>query len=421
MFAKPPPTSFTLNSKERVPDPPGHEIPNESRPPPKVYYPYRDCHGISPKQIEKMIQKKKLYEQELERIQTENDIAQFEAKLKGSHSSPENQIPTIPLPSNIDLDLLRSFEPPSATRFYDYVPPNTRCTSTHKKKVKSQMGSRNTTRPGTSFETTSRTTTRPSTSFTSNLPDIETNYDFSLTQQNTNRTTISNNSHQSPKGMSHGCPCCNPDHFHEIQPKRRPATRNGKPIQRPTTATPRKKPNLPKQMCQAYWNVLDEPSIPARPKNVYVEKPKPVQFSMLRTGPRPGGIPIVINDLAACREAGEKWFENEMAKKKDKELYKREQTLHNRSTASRNFNLSLKEQTNDLAVASGQRTINDINSQSNSIIVIPKPVTPTKEEQEAIDELSKYDDKLYQEYQAKKRPTDEMELLLQQSNMRVYN
>ena len=134
MFEKKPPTAFTINARDPAPDPPGHEILRDMRPPPKVYYPHRDSNGISPKKIEKMIKKKKEYEEECVRIQTENDIAKFEAKLKGTYvETPESQVPSLPIPPDIDFDLIRSFEPPSATRFYDYVPPNINSKTAKKK------------------------------------------------------------------------------------------------------------------------------------------------------------------------------------------------------------------------------------------------------------------------------------------------
>lgn len=429
MFTKKPPTAFTINSRDPVPDPPGHEISKDLRPPPKVYYPYRDCNGISPKKIQKMIKKKKEYEEECARIQTENDIAKFEAKLKGTYvDTPETTVPSLPLPPNVDFDLLRSFEPPSATRFYDYVPPNI-----HQKTAK-KKNMNNTISPTLTETGRTKSRTRPSTtlsrvsfksdsfSTTKDLTETETG---SFTNAGTTISTMQNvnNTRQNCRCMARGCPCCNPSHFDEIKPRTRPATRNGKPIQRPTTATPRKKANLPMQMNQAYWNVLDEPSVPARPKNVYIENPKPSQFSMLRTGPRPGGIPICVNDLVACREAGEKWFEIEMAKKKDRELFEREKLLKERSTYSRNFNLSLKEHTQEIALDSQQKWAKASSTMSLKALEASKkkqPKPPSKEEIEAMEELSKYDDKLYQEYQSKKRPTDEIELFLNQCGMREY-
>ena len=427
MFTKKPPTAFTLNARDSVPDPPGHEISHDIRPPPKVYYPYRDSNGISPKKIEKMIKKKKEYEEECERIQTENDIAKFEAKLKGTYvETPETSVPALPIKPDIDFDLLRSFEPPSATRFYDYVPPNI-----HKKTSKNK----NTITPILN-ETgrTTKTRTRPATSMSRvTFDSFSTNRNLSESETETGsflntETSLStgknmNNSHQHSRCMARGCPCCNPNHFEEIKARTRPATRNGKPIQRPQTATPRKKPNLPMQMNQAYWNVLDEPSVPARPKNVYVENQKPSRFCMLRTGPRPGGIPICVNDLIASREAGEKWFEIEMAKKKDRELIEREKLLKERADYSRNFNLSLKEHTQEIALDSQQKWAKANYTSSLKALQTSKkkqPKQPSKEELEAMEELSKYDDKLYQEYQSQKRPTDDIELFLNQCGLREY-
>lgn len=428
MFAKKPPSAFTINARDPVPDPPGHEILRDMRPPPKVYYPYRDSNGISPKKIEKMIKKKKEYEEECARIQTENDIAIFEAKLKGTYvETPESSVPSLPIPPDIDFDLIRSFEPPSATRFYDYVPPNIHQKTAKKRNAITPM--LNETRSATS-----KTRTRPATSMSRvTIDSFSTNRGSTFTDTETDAGSImntgtslyssKNNSRQHSRCMARGCPCCNPNHFEEIQPRTRPATRNGKPIQRPKTSTPRKKADLPMQMNQAYWNVLDEPSIPARPKNVYIENQKPTKFSMLRTGPRPGGIPICVNDLITCREAGEKWFEAEMAKKKDRELFEREKTLKERANYSRNFNLSLKEHTQEIALDSQQKWAKAGSTSSLKALEASKkkqPKPPSKEELEAMEELTRYDDKLYQEYQSKKRPTDEIELFLHQCGLREY-
>ena len=357
---KRPLTALTLNARDPVPPPPGKEITRELRPPPKVYYPHRDCNGISPEKLEMMMQLRREYDEEMTSLQTENEIAKFEARQSGSYV---DVIPDIPLPPTIDLDLLRGFDPPSATRFYDYNAPVTKPIELQRKRELKKFGKE--------------------------------------------------------RSMHHGCPCCNPTHYGEFRKITKPPARNGRPLQRPRTNMQKRKPDIPLQMNQAYWNVLDEISIPARPKTTYVEYPKSSQFSMMRTGPRPGGIPILVDDLVASRKAGEKWFESQMAKKKDQELLQRERTLHERSIKSRVFNSSLREHTTEISLLSSQKWA-VLATTKTSDIKKKKEKQPTKEELEALNELTKYDNKLYEEYQAKKRPTDEMELLLQKSALREY-
>lgn len=361
MFAKKAPTAFTINARDAVPDPPGHEIPREMRPPPKVYSPYRDCNGHSPAAIQKMIEKKRAYEEECERIKTENEIAQFETK----HSKEVDgdfvpHVPSLPIPPSIDYDVIRSFEPPSATRYFDIPSPNI-----HKKRPKTP---------------------------------------------------------KCLKPMHHGCPCCNPEGLESKKARTRPATRNGRPLSRVTdeSPTPRKQNNLPMQMNQAYWNVLDEPSLPSRPANKYVEYPKMAQFTKLRTGPRPAGIPIMVNDLMTSRLRGQIKFEDEMLKKKDKELYQREKVLHERAATSRNTNRVFREKTHEIEQLSGQidYVARTVRSRDAMRYQKPKDKQISADELEAMAELKRYDDKLYADYQAKKRPADEMERLLLQTGMK---
>ena len=367
MFEKKRATSFTINSRDPIPDPPGHEIKRELRPPPKVYSPYRDCCGYSPAKIQKMMEEKKKYEMECQRIKDQSDIARFEARLKGIRPEELPEVPVIPIPpASVDYDLLRTFDPPSATRFYDVITPNVR-------------------------------------------PKSE------LRQQRERR--------HKDKDMAHGCLACCPDHYNGVKARTRPATRNGRQLQRETRPiTPNKRDELPLQMNQAYWNVMDELSVPVRPKTVYREYRKPAQFSKMRTGPRPAGIPICVNDLIESRARGQAKFEEQMNKRRDRELFEREKTLHERTMTSRRLMNELQTRTRDLAAQSGQRwaiygtgSVSEVDKEAQ---MLKERYYMSPEDKEAMEELNRIDERMRQERQAKKRPTDEMELLLEQSSMR---
>jgi hypothetical protein len=192
MVSKKRPSAYTISAHDPIPSPPGHEITHELRAPPKVYFPYRDSNGISPAKIQRMIEQQRQYEEDCENYNAQTEIAAFEARQNG-HSLP---VPSLPIPPKIDSDVLRSFEPPSATRFYEYQSP----------------------------------TIVPVAVKNAKMP----------------RPVI--------REMSRGCPACNPDHCEEIMPNRRPATRNGRRIDRERHHRPiPKRDELPLQLNQAYW------------------------------------------------------------------------------------------------------------------------------------------------------------------------
>jgi hypothetical protein len=293
MFPKKRPTAYTINAHDPVPAPTGHEVAHELRPPPKVYYPHRDCNGLSPAKIQRMMADREEYEQNCERVRTETDIAVFEAK----HSGKTFNIPMLPIPPKVDSDVLRGFDPPSVTRFYDVDPPNI-----------APLSEKNARHP---------------------IPPV--------------------------RPMTRGCPCCNPDALEQVTPRLPPATRNGRRIHRDERPpTPRPRDALPIQLNQAYWNVLDEPSLPARPKTAYKQINKPSQFSLLRTGPRAGGIPICIGDLMDSRNAGQAKFEDQMSRLADREIYNRDKLLHARAMTSRAQTRQMRDRTERIAADSGQ-------------------------------------------------------------------
>jgi hypothetical protein len=365
LFPKKRPTSYTINARDPIPAPPGHHVTHEVRPPPKVYHPHRDFNGLSGTKIQRMMVERRQYEEECERVKTETDIALFESK----HGGKSFTIPSLPIPPQIDSDVLRSFYPPSLTRLYDVDPPN--ITPLSEKRARRPV-----------------TPVRP---------------------------------------MSRGCPSCNPDVFDQTSPKLPPPSRNGQRINREEREpTPRSRDALPIQMNQAYWNVLDEPSLPARPQTAYRKTKKPAQFCMLQTGPRPSGIPICIGDLLDSRSAGQTKFEDQMSKVVDREMYNREMALHKRAMTCRAQTRQMKDRTMDIAADSGQAWAT---SQSREARTARKEAREarereqrllgiTSEDAEAMAALSRYDETLYQKYQEKKRPIEDVALFLEQRGMR---
>jgi hypothetical protein len=329
-----------------------------------MYFPYRDSNGLSPTQIQRMMEQQRQYEEACASLSTQHEIAAFEARLQG-RALP---VPSLPIPPKLDHDVLRSFEPPSASRFYEYQSPNIE-----------PVAVRNAKRA------------RPAV-----------------------------------RDMSRGCPACNPDHLEALKPRQRPATRNGRRLHRerhPRPTPPRD--GLPLQLNQAYWNVLDEPSVPARRANVYEDAQKPAPFSKLRTGPRMGGIPICRADVIEGRARGQAWFEDEMVRKDDRALYVHEKKMHRRAMTSRAFNAELRDRTIDVAEQAGQEWIRIPAKRAEtarvaSVLAEKKRLAIKPDEAQAMAELAKYDEKIYREHQAQiKRPIQAMEELLEQTMSRA--
>jgi hypothetical protein len=311
-----------------------------------------------------MMARKRQYEEDCERVQTENDIAIFEARQAGQRAD----VPSLPLPPKLDYDVLRSFEPPSASRFHDiFIPVTT---------PKAARLARDAVRP-------------------------------------------------CRREMRRGCPACNPEHHDEIHPRHLAATRMGRRIQRERKpeAAGRVRNELPMQIGQAYWTVLDEPSVPARPQIRYREIGKPARFCLTRPGPRPAGIPVCKNDVIDARGRGESWFEEQMSRRDDRELLEREKALHQRALTSRQFHATIRGHREEIAQECGQKWVNIPAKRSETARGgarkneqrVP-PMSP--EEAEAMADLTQYDDALYREYQATKRPTDDMEFYLERRGVR---
>jgi hypothetical protein len=167
--------------------------------------------------------------------------------------------------------------------------------------------------------------------------------------------------------------------------------------------------------------VLDEPSIPLRPATRYEEREKISPFQMLRTGPRPGGIPICKNDVVLSRAKRQAWFEDQMTKKDDREMYVREKTLHRRAMTSRAFHSALRDRTAEMAGRCGQEWVNipakrAESARRASVLEEERKLEMTPEEERLMSELAAYDEKIYRESHGKeKRSTEDIEAVLEET------
>ena len=306
--------SFIIKTNDKIPILNDIIENSENRPPPKVVSIYRDTHGQSPRKINKMIEIKKKFEIECERVQNERELAEFELKHNFQLKRKE-VIPTLPIIPKIDQDLIRYFEPPSATRFYDFPVPK-----------------------------------KPN--------------------QNINRD---NNNNQ-------------------------------------------KFEFSPYMIGQSSWNVLDEYSIPNRPKTQMKELYRPSKFTATRTGPRPAGIPIVLDDLAVSRKVGQMKFEKEIQKKIENEMNEREIKIKKHSETCRNALLTHQEKIRSISNLSGQAWANDKHNKPLKIKKLKSNKNINEiieyDDKEAINELKKIDDKIYEERKKKKYSNEQLNLIL---------
>ncbi|OHT01855.1 hypothetical protein TRFO_07435 [Tritrichomonas foetus] len=404
MYARKKKTSFTLNPNDPLPKTPDADSQNDLRPPPKIFNPYREYSGYAPQTIKKMMKQKKEYEEECERIRTEHEIAVFEARQKGLIKSNEpDPIPIFPTYPKEKEDFLNSFQQPSSTRFYDYKCPDTRPPSCRSCK-KTQNSERN---------------------------------------------------------MAHGCPCCNPSHYDEIKAEIRPSTRNGKFMyyQKNTNdnnicsyqttynktsemISPYKKEKneLPLQINASLWNIVDEPMTSSTRNYSNIENHQHAPLKTGRINSQDGRIPLMSEELKEsereCQTRTELLVEKILHHEKSNE----EKIIHERQKSSRNFNRSLNTRTKEIGVKSKQDWAttklkerngdNRRNISNNRVVVRTKKNTENKgsnkmkqnkeniDDLKALDELSKYDNKLYHMYKSsKKNPTLEIAFLMQQNEV----
>jgi hypothetical protein len=176
-------------------------------------------------------------------------------------------------------------------------------------------------------------------------------------------------------------------------------------------------------MNQAYWNILDEPSVPARDQTHYRIIAKAAPFYQAQGGLRPNGIPIIVSGVAAAREKGQEWFEDCVCRRDDRAEFLRANLLHRRSVTKRQFYSNLRERTIELARESGQEWVDmDVKKSESSraataLAERKKQDAITPAEKEAMEELARYDEWMYQRTQ-KMRTTLDMELFLEQQGIK---
>ena len=188
------------------------------------------------------------------------------------------------------------------------------------------------------------------------------------------------------KSMVHKCPYCNPDP--------------------PSSPAPVKQRNG-----SSHWQVLDEPMILSMPPSVFVEQQKPRPFySSLRRSLNLT-IPIVQDDLIEITESGKEKFIKECKKMNTLEDKQRSKLLHERSITSRNALRRRQQDTNDLLEKSGQLQSQEmmtmkkeekIRKEEERLNSLKKMTKEEIEQMEAFQELTKYDNNMWNAIKLKK-------------------
>ena len=358
-------SNLTLNARDPIPPPPGCQMQDDKRPPPKIITYHKGTNGYSPKKVRQMIEEQKRYERECEIVEAARELASFEAKQNPSKKT-KFEMPKYPKKPKIDDAVVNAYRPPEETKFYDYQIPRN--------------------------------------------PLIK--------RQNLEKE-------EAP--MARGCACCNPTKLGSIRPRTACSTRS-RDISNLSETCYKDEEEAPYQIGNSYWNVLDETSIPERPKTAKFEvtKNRP-NFSMLRTGPRPAGIPAVLEDFTASLAKGEAKFKQEMAKKDDIAMQKREALLRSRAENSRNAYEEKARQTRAISALSGQtwavsgglKSARKSKLKTRSIGEESTKPKLTKEELEEIRRVTEYDNKLYEKYKSSKKPDNELERLIYQTGFNM--
>ena len=361
-----PVSNFTLNARDPIPPPPGCDSVNDKRPPPKIITYYKATNGYSPKKVRKMIAEQKEYEKECELVDAQRELSKFEAT---HNPSKKEQYPLMNYPKKpkVDEGIIQAFRPPEETKYFDYQIP------------KNPM----------------------------KHPHIH---------------------HQEEAYMARGCPYCNPSKYETIRPRTACSTTSALSTRTVDEIIQEKKDkDLPYQIGQSYWNVLDETSMPERPKSAKFEPPKNrPAFTTMRTGPRPTGIPICVEHLITSRARGEAKFQQEMAKKDDLALQQREALLRSRAETSRTAYDFKRSHTRAISTMSGQTWMSDYalktarRAKTRALKrELERQSKLTKEEQDEVRRLNEYDDKLYKEYKSSRKPENELERLIYQTGFKM--
>lgn len=335
-----PPSIYTLPAKQKIPiDNSDDMIYND---PKKQIYKLslltNQSTYATKKEIDRLFKLRDEYKLNLQEAEAKYEIDVFESKLAGK---PAPQMPTIPLPSGLNVDILRANEPSSAVRMY-----------TSNKKVRQ-----------------SNPTTR-----------------IQIIDEYRPATTIKKTH------MIHHCAYCKPE---------------------PQISLPTKPRNGP-----THWQVLDEPLLPSLPPNSFVESRKTRPFYAASKKSVNLTIPIITDDLVERVELNQTKFEREMKMKKDKEDKQRTKLLHTRALANRDKMRKRQSDLSDLESRSGQLRIQTRLTMRNSCLAHKKALESqntkiTQEDIEAMAELKKFDDALYNQDKLQKK-NDPISLMLMQ-------
>jgi hypothetical protein len=170
------------------------------------------------------------------------------------------------------------------------------------------------------------------------------------------------------------------------------------------------------QMNSAYWNVLHEPTVLGGPVNRYEEIRKPAPFYLMTRSPATG-IPICRTDVIESRARGQVWSDEWAAKKDDQRQVQQAKALRQTSMRSRELHSRLSQKTAELGRDAQQEWVKiparRAESARRASVSAKQSVPPiSHEDAEAMAHLTRYDNRMYQQYQALRHPTDQVEALL---------
>lgn len=217
--------------------------------------------------------------------------------------------------------------------------------------------------------------------------DMLRNFDDRFTN-NSNQRPSTSTSFRPNRNLIQYCPACNPkeedkEHLHH------------------STI------HIPRGGC--HWQLLDAPEQPRRalpPFNHHFSK-QPFIFPARHIG-QPG-IQVLVDDLVESREFHQTKFENHVTNCRNKEKESFNETVRSRVDSHHETIHKFHSKTKDLATRSGQLRA--------AAKLIKKKKTPVKEvpvdpdDIDAINQVSKFDEQLWSEYQIK-RKSDNLSILI---------
>lgn len=198
------------------------------------------------------------------------------------------------------------------------------------------------------------------------------------------------------RAMVRRCPCCHPE----------PQVIQNVPIK------PRNGP--------IHWQVQDEPLLPSLPPNIYIEGHKSRPFYSPSKRSINLTIPIIVNDFIEQTESSNSKFEKEMKNKIEMEKKARSRLLHTRALANREQKRKRQQDLSDLENRSGQLKAQSRLSLRTSQLAKSKAISNyvppiSSDDQEAIDELKKFDDNLWNQTKLQKNHDPISLLLIQEA------